>query len=236
MHAYVCRRDECLAYIVFSLTKCVHQMDETCSLLACTGTGAETHAAKFSEVTYITSSCFTRPHNPDNLSPLQPIVARDWVTVLNAWELVLLDLVALQQYGFLLRRQDAVLWHQLVLGDVDQQLRLSEALHNQLATDLCNHTPATQAQQDMATTQRKQTLKSTPHGTAGTGGCILLGCAFPLQGTCVCGTTAMAAVNAGCCAMPCIQCCQRCAALRAAAIQWLCAARLHHSLGKRCQD
>lgn len=87
------------------------------------------------------AGCFTGPHDAHHLATLQPVVARHRVAVLYARQLVLLDLVPLQQRCLLLWRQDPVLRHQLVLGDVDQQLWLREALNNQLATDLSNHTP-----------------------------------------------------------------------------------------------
>ena len=77
--------------------------------------------------------------------------------MLDARQLVLLDFVPLQQGGLLLWRQDPVLRHQLVLGDVDQQLRLREALHNQLATNLSDNTPAAAAARPTAasTAQRE---------------------------------------------------------------------------------
>ena len=68
----------------------------------------------------------------DDLASLEAVIPGHRVTGLDPHELVLLQPVPVQQLTLLLRHQDDVLRHQLVLRDVDQKLGLQKLLQDVL--------------------------------------------------------------------------------------------------------
>lgn len=79
-------------------------------------------------VTSIATGRLADSHNLDHLPPLQPQISRDGILLQDSWELRLLQSVSLKQGHLLLPAQKNVGWDQLVVGDVDEEILLKEAL------------------------------------------------------------------------------------------------------------
>ena len=80
----------------------------------------------------ISASCLRRPNDLHHLPPLEAEVPGNRVPTLDPHQLVVLQLVPQQQLLLLLLRHHYVLWHQLVLRNVDQQLGLEKLFENVL--------------------------------------------------------------------------------------------------------
>ena len=65
-------------------------------------------------------------NNLDHLPPPQPQIARDGIAGLDPRQLALLQAVAFEQLFLLLRAEQDVLGHELVVGDVDEEVLLLE--------------------------------------------------------------------------------------------------------------
>lgn len=79
-------------------------------------------------ITCVSSSGLTLPDDLNHLPPPQPQIPRHRIPRLNPRQLALLQAIPLQQALLLLRTQQHMLRHQLVLRDVDQQILLLEGL------------------------------------------------------------------------------------------------------------
>lgn len=80
-------------------------------------------------VTRIPASRLTGPNDLDDLRTLQPEVAGDGIGLLDAGQLGLLEAVALEEGRLLVAGEDDVAGHELVVGDVDEEVGLEEALN-----------------------------------------------------------------------------------------------------------
>lgn len=80
-------------------------------------------------VTRVPTSRLTDTDNLDHLPALQAQIARDGILLQDTRQLRLLEPVALQQRRLLVAAQQYVAGHELVVGDVDEQVILEEALN-----------------------------------------------------------------------------------------------------------
>lgn len=87
-----------------------------------------TTASHADAVRAVSTTGLTGPDNLDHLTPLKAKVSRHGIRLLDSRQLGFLQPIPLQQLLFLLGVQRFVLWHQMVVCDVDQQERLLEIL------------------------------------------------------------------------------------------------------------
>lgn len=80
-------------------------------------------------VTGISTCRLTDSDNLDHLPPLEPQIPRNGVLLQDTRQLRLLEAVALEQRNLLLAGEQHVARHELVVGDVDEQVVLEEALN-----------------------------------------------------------------------------------------------------------
>lgn len=79
-------------------------------------------------ITGISTGRLALPDDLHHLAPLQAQILCDRISGLDAWQLAFLQPIAFQQPALLLRTEQDVLGHELVMGDVDQQILLLKGL------------------------------------------------------------------------------------------------------------
>lgn len=78
-------------------------------------------------ITGVASSRLTRSNDLDDLTPLEAEVARDGVLLQDTRQLRLLETVPLEERNLLVPAEEHVPRHELVVGDVDEEVVLQEA-------------------------------------------------------------------------------------------------------------
>lgn len=93
-------------------------------------------------ITSIPTSRLTVPNDLDDLASPKSQIPRDRILLQDPRQLRLLEMVPLQQRDLLLLAERVVLGHQLVLGDVDQQVLLEKGLEGGVDAGPGAHGPA----------------------------------------------------------------------------------------------
>jgi len=84
----------------------------------------------------VSSSRLGGSYNLDDIAPFHSVVSSDGIVGLDPRQLRVLESISLEQFALLVRRQDLMLRHQLVLRDVHEQFGLLEVLDPKRVTHL----------------------------------------------------------------------------------------------------